>query len=67
MKRNAALAVLAFASGCIASATPAFADEPSLLQMFAEWQYPESAWTGGQMSDGATVGAPFRQSSARLG
>lgn len=66
MKRSAVVAVLAFTCGCIASATPAFADKPSLLQMFAEWQYPESAWSGGQMSDGATVDATGRRTAPSI-
>ena len=33
------------------------AEQPSLLQMIAEWQYPGSTLTGAQASDGATIDA----------
>jgi hypothetical protein len=49
------LVLSAFSSG---RTTLSAADEPrSLLQMIAEWQYPGSALTAAQASDGATIDA----------
>ena len=55
MHRMVALVLLSLA-GSPAQTTPAAgAEQPSLLQMIAEWQYPGSAITGAQASDGATI------------
>ena len=51
------LALVLLLLACSPAQTPpaAPAEQPSLLQMIAEWQYPGSAITGAQASDGATI------------
>ncbi|WP_435007342.1 hypothetical protein P12x_004666 [Tundrisphaera lichenicola] len=57
MQRVVGLVLVLFACSPARTATPA-ADEPrSLLQTIAEWQYPGSALTATQASDGETVDA----------
>jgi hypothetical protein len=57
MQRIIALVLVLIACSS-ARTTSSAADEPrSLLQMIAEWQYPGSALTATQASDGATIDA----------
>jgi hypothetical protein len=57
MRRILALVLLSLSCTFARTSPAAAADQPSLLQMIAEWQYPGSAITGAQGADGATIDA----------
>jgi hypothetical protein len=57
MQRLAAFLLASIACFSVLTSPSARGDERSLLQTIAEWQYPGSALSGAQATDGATVDA----------
>ena len=55
MQRIVALVLITFACSSPRTASSAPAEPQSLLQTIAEWQFPGSALTASQASDGATI------------
>ena len=55
MRPILALVLLSLACSSARTTPAAAAEQPTLLQMIAEWQYPGSAITGAQAADGATI------------
>ena len=46
--------------------TLAFAEQLSLMQMIAQWQFPGSSMNGAEMSDGATIGADGKRTTRSI-
>ena len=55
MQRILLLAISTVAATLTITPASVLAEQPSLMQMIAQWQYPDSTMDGAEMADGATV------------